>query len=117
MVDHKDVVLALLGASASLAGLLLVFLGFVVSVYSGLSDDHVRRIRDELGRAALALLGAFVVGLSCVGCAAGWLVGLGDDQSLYVAAVVLFFTQLVGLVAATAWTLRQLMGAKRRRTT
>jgi hypothetical protein len=36
VVLHKDVVIALLGASATIAGLVLVFLGLVVSAYDAL---------------------------------------------------------------------------------
>jgi uncharacterized membrane protein len=33
MVEHKNVILALVGAAASLVGLVLVFLGIVVTTY------------------------------------------------------------------------------------
>jgi hypothetical protein len=38
-VLHKDVVVALLGASAALVGLILVFVGLVVGAYGALAGD------------------------------------------------------------------------------
>jgi hypothetical protein len=114
-VSHDGVVLALLGASASLSGLLLVFLGFVVAVYGGLSDDGTDDARTKLGRAAFGLLIAFIIGLVCVATSTAWLVGFSHNQPLYDATVSFFALQLVGLTAATIWTLKELLWTHRHR--
>ena len=44
MVAHKDVVLALVGVSAALSGLLLVFLGLVVGTYVSSVERGERNI-------------------------------------------------------------------------
>src|SRR5438270_12350237 len=66
VVEHKDVVIASLGASAGLAGLVLVFLGLVVSAIdkypAGTKPAIVRKSR----RPALAILVSFGSGIACV---------------------------------------------------
>lgn len=109
VVAHKDVVLALLGASAGLAGLLLVFLGLVVGAYGGLAGDTPARVKAPLRRVGRFLMAAFVVGLACVGVASGWLVQLAGGEGLYVATVVLFAAQLAMLLLGTGWTLKELL--------
>jgi hypothetical protein len=113
-VPHGDVVLALLGASATLSGLLLVFLGFIVGIYGGLSNDGADDAKTKLGEAALGLLIAFVVGLVCVATSTAWLV-FSQSQPLYDTAVSLFALQVAGLTAATIWTLKELLSTRRQR--
>lgn len=109
MVAHKDVVLALMGASAGLAGLLLVFLGLVVGAYGGLAGDTPAAVKKPLRRIGRFLMVAFIVGLACVGVATGWLVQLTGSQALYVTTVVLFAVQLAALLFGTGWTLKELL--------
>jgi hypothetical protein len=115
-VPHGDVVLALLGASATLSGLLLVFLGFIPGIYGGLSNDGADDAKTELGRAALGLLIAFIVGLVCVATSTVWLV-ISQSQPLYDLATSLFALQVAGLTAATIWTLKELFTTRRQRVT
>jgi ABC-type xylose transport system permease subunit len=115
-VPHGDVVLALLGASATLSGLLLVFLGFILGIYGGLSNDGADDAKTKLGEAALGLLIAFVVGLVCVATSTAWLV-FSQSQPLYDMAVSLFALQVAGLTAATIWTLKELLSTRRQRVT
>ena len=113
MVAHRDVVIALVATSATLTGLVLVFLGLILAAYSGLyagtersaSDTTRRRYR----RVGAVLLGSFLLGLCAVVAAAVWLVRLGGSQGLYVAVLVLFFAQVVTLGGTTIWTLAQLL--------
>jgi hypothetical protein len=114
---HRDVVVALLEASASLSGLLLVFLGFVVTTYTSMASGTAVKARVSLERAAIGLLIAFVIGLSCVALATVWLVSQEGDTGLYVATAWLFGAQLTGLAGATAWAIKAMLWIRRRRST
>jgi hypothetical protein len=109
VTTHRDVVVALLEASASLSGLLLVFLGLVVSVYTGLSRGTADKARTSLERAAIGLLVSFLIGLSCVALAAAWLVDQECDGALYATTVCFFGAQLLGLGAATALAMKAML--------
>jgi hypothetical protein len=111
---HRDVAISLLGASASLSGLLLVFLGFVVSTYTSSGSGIALKARTSLERAALGLLAAFVIGLSCVALATVWLVAEEGDPTLYIATVWLFGAQLAGLALATAWAIKAMLWMHRK---
>jgi hypothetical protein len=115
-MGHGDIITALLGASAGLAGLLLVFLGFIVTASGSLDDDVPISIHRELQRTALVLASAFGIGLISVSLDTIWLVtASGGDSILYAAAVTLFGLQLVGLAGATGWTVRGILWAARRK--
>jgi hypothetical protein len=109
VVEHKDVVLALLGASAGLAGLVLVFLGLVVSAYGGLSGDTPAAVKRPLRGVGRFLLVDFALGLVCVALATVWLVELTAGMALYAATLVLFVAQLAGLAGSTVWTVKKLL--------
>jgi hypothetical protein len=114
---HRDVVVALLEASASLSGLLLVFLGFVVNTYTSMGSGTPVKVRRSLERAALGLLAAFVVGLSCVALATIWLTAEEGNAALYAATGWLFGAQLAGLAVATAWAIKTMLSRHRRTAT
>jgi hypothetical protein len=114
---HRDVVVALLEASASLSGLLLVFLGFVVNTYTSMGSGTAVKVRRSLERAALGLLAAFVVGLSCVALATIWLTAEEGNAALYAATGWLFGAQLAGLAVATAWAIKTMLSRHRRTAT
>ncbi len=103
---HEDVVLALLGASAGLSGLVLVFLGLVASATASFAPGTKPAIVNKARRPAYGVLASFGVGIACVGCAAWWLLLLHDNHALYLAVVWLFFAQLASLVVATVWAVR-----------
>jgi hypothetical protein len=111
---HRDVVVALLEASASLSGLLLVFLGFVVNTYTGMASGTAAKARTSLERAAIGLLIAFVIGLSCVALATVWLVAQEGDEALFTATAWLFGVQLTGLAVATVWAIKAMLWIRRR---
>jgi vacuolar-type H+-ATPase subunit I/STV1 len=108
-VEHKDVVLSLLGVSAGLSGLVLVFLGFVVSTYQSFERPTPKNVLSRYRNAAALVLAAFAIGVACVALATAWLLGLGHSQALYVAMVWVFGAQVVALVVATGWTVWQLV--------
>ena len=114
-MSHQDVMTALLGASASLAGLLLVFLGFILSASGGLDEDVPVGVLKTLQRVSLVIIIAFAIGLSSVAASAAWIVTAPGHDPLYDVALSLFALQVVGLAVATGWTARGLLWAGRRR--
>jgi hypothetical protein len=103
MTTHKDVVVALLGASAGLAGLVLVFLGLVSTNAGSFPPGTKPAIVERARRPALAVLVSFGFGLVCTATATLWLLRQYDHQGLYVVTVALFAAQLVSLSGATVW--------------
>ena len=106
---------ALLEASATLAGLLLVFLGFILTASGTLDDDVPLAVHKSLQKVSLVLLIAFAIGLSSVAVSAAWLVTAPGGDPLYDTAISLFALQIAGLAAATGWTVRGLLWAGRRK--
>jgi uncharacterized membrane protein YhaH (DUF805 family) len=109
VVDHKDVVTAILGAAAALAGLTLVFLGMIVNAYQdrgGVSSEAVRKRYMNL---AAFVLCAFVASLTCVGLATIWMLDPKGVSGLYVPVVVVFLASLVILLLATVLAVRRLL--------
>jgi hypothetical protein len=106
-VEHKDVVVTLLGASAGLAGLALVFLGLVAAATASYPPGTKAEIIAEKRRPAFAVLLSFGLGILCVATGAWWLLLLHDHQVLYIGVACLFVAQLAALVVATFWTIRR----------
>lgn len=106
-VLQKDVVIALLGATAALVGLILVFVGLVVGAYGALAGDTPQRIKARLRRTAGLTLIPFGLGLSQITVGTVWL--LDQLAWLYVLAVVLFLAAVGALAGAAFWTLRELV--------
>jgi hypothetical protein len=106
-VLHKDVVIALLGASATLVGLILVFVGLVVGAYGALAGDVPKAVKTPLRRTAGLTLVPFGLGLIQITAGTIWL--LHQSECLYVLTVVLFIATVVTLAAAAFWTLRELV--------
>jgi len=99
MPSDQDVVTAVFGAATGLAGLLLVFLGIVVSAFQSYSAAVPAAATAPYRRAGRAILLAFMLGLGSAAVALAWL--LSPSHGLYDAAVVLFCVQL-GTVAVSA---------------
>jgi hypothetical protein len=115
-MSHQVVVIALLESSATLSGLLLVFLGFILTASGSLDDDVPLAVHKALHKVSLILLTAFAIGLSSVAVSAAWLVAApSSGDPLYDAALSLFALQIAGLAAATGWTVRALLWAGRRK--
>lgn len=111
-IQHKDVVLALLGVSAGLAGLILVFLGLVISTYQSFPPPTPAPVLNRYRRIAAMVLGAFGLGIACVVVAAMWLIRLGNSEGLYAATVALFFAQIAALLIATGSTAYRLVWSR-----
>jgi len=108
MAKHADIVTVLLQASATLAGLALVFLGMIASATAARSPGETRSVLEKARRPVYATLSAFVAGVLCVVMATIWLVG-PRPAGLYATVVGLFFVQLAGLLTTTSWSIRQLL--------
>lgn len=109
MVEDKDVVLAFLGASAALAGLVLVFLGLVTAAYGALAGDTPKAVKKPLRRTGRVVLVPFGLAVACMAVATVWLLLSKPNEGLYVATVTLFLAQLASIVGAALWTLRELL--------
>ena len=105
MIEPRDVVLAILGAAAALAGLVLVFLGIIIAAYQsypgGMPVPVVRPYRIAGG----ALFGAFGLSLVTLTTCVIWL-ALGGPSGLYGWTIGLFFVQLLMIFAAAGWVTR-----------
>lgn len=108
MVEPKDVVIAILGASAALGGFVLVFLGIVITSkesYGGATGDEVLAPYRTSGT---VLLGAFGICLVTVALSLIWLIN-GGSTGLYDAAIALFAVQLVTVFSGAVWATRMVL--------
>src|SRR4051812_47995096 len=104
MGSERDVVTAVFGASSGLAGLLLVFLGIVVSTFQSYSAAVPAAATAPYRRAGRVIVLGFLLGLAATAVSLGWL--LSPDHSLYLAAVALFCVQLGALAVAAVGVAR-----------
>jgi hypothetical protein len=104
VVSDRDIVTAVFGAAAGLSGLLLVFLGIVVSAFQSYSAATPAAAVAPYRRAGRAILAAFLLGLATVAVALAWL--LSPSGSLRDAAVVLFCVQLGTLTVSAVGAAR-----------
>ena len=108
MVEPKDVVIAILGASAALGGFTLVFLGIVITSYESYAGGVADRVLSPYRRSGAVLLGVFAVCLITVALSLLWLIN-GGSVGLYDATIALFALELVvvfgGAVVATRMVL------------
>jgi hypothetical protein len=107
-VPHRDVVLALLGAASGLGGLVLVFLGVVVSTMQSFGGATPAGVLDRYRRAAGVTLAAFALAVADTAVAFAWLLRGGGD-SLYAAAAVLFGILLGAVLLVAASVTRMLV--------
>ena len=108
MIAEKDVVLAILGASAALAGFVLVFLGVIIASYQSYSGGVPAQVVAPYRTLGGILLGAFGLCLLVVFVCLMWLVDGGPDQA-YGATVGLFVAELVAVFAAAIWATRMVL--------
>jgi hypothetical protein len=104
MGSERDVVTAVFGASSGLAGLLLVFLGIVVSAFRSYSAAVPAAATAPYRRAGRVIVAGFLLGLACTAVALAWL--LSPSHGLYETAVVLFCAQLGALAVAAVGVAR-----------
>jgi hypothetical protein len=99
-----EIVPAIFGAAAGLAGLLLVFLGVSISAFQSYAGDVPAAATVRYRRAGAWILGAFLVGLVDVAVSLSWL--LTPGRGLRDVAVVLFAVELAATALAAAVTAR-----------
>jgi uncharacterized membrane protein len=102
-----NVVPAVFGAAAGLAGLLLVFLGVSISAFQSFAGDAPAAATARFRRAGALILGAFLLGLVVVAVSFSWL--LSPGRALRDAAVVLFAVELVATATAAIVTVRTVL--------
>jgi len=99
-----DVITAVFAAAAALSGLLLVFLGIVLSAFQSYSAATPAAAVAPYRRAGGAILAAFLLGLATVAVALAWL--LSSSRGLRDAAVILFCVQLATLTLSAVGAAR-----------
>lgn len=100
--------IAEVGAAAAIVGLVLVFLGVLVTSYQGLLGQLSQQNLSPIRRAAWLALAVFGAGLISLMLNITWLVAQGG-RCFYIGTLVLFFTLLAGLVAVAVYSARVLL--------
>jgi hypothetical protein len=101
--EKKDVVIAILGASAALGGFVLVFLGTVIAAYQSVPPGSPPQVRARNRQARWPIVGAFSLSLVSVAMSSVWLVVPGGAD-LYWANVFMFSTELALILTLALWT-------------
>jgi hypothetical protein len=106
VADHTTIITGVLGAAATLAGLLVVFEGYLLSVYSSFpaTADESSKQPYVIGVVAAAALITLSILIS-IG-ATLWLLGI----DLFWLVAVGFLVLLVGIVAASVWVTKLVLG-------
>mgnify|MGYP001366579013 CR=1 FL=1 len=108
MIEPKDVVLAILGASAALTGFVLVFLGVMIASYQSYAGDVPAPVTRPYRTMGGALYGTFGFSLITVALCLTWL-ALGGPAVLYGWTIGLFVVQLVAIFLAAGWATRMVL--------
>ena len=108
MIEPKDVVVAILGASAALAGFELVFLGIIIAAYQSYSGGVPERVVQPYRTTGSALLGTFGLSLVTVAISLLWLLN-GGSPGLYGWTIGLFALQLIAVFGSAAWATRMVL--------
>jgi hypothetical protein len=98
----KDVVMAVLGASAGVGGLVLVFLGVLITSFGAYPGDTSEVVLRPYRRGAWASVAVFAVSLVAVALSLAWL-AIAQPHWLYLLTLVVFCCLLAtvfGLAAA-----------------
>jgi hypothetical protein len=107
---RNEAVIAAAGASAALAGLILVFLGVVIAGYQAYPGGTPKRLLKPYRRIAVAILAVFALSLACAGLSLAWLVTGGGGGPLYPAVFGTFFASLIAIfVVAVETTYRTIL--------
>jgi hypothetical protein len=105
----KDAVLAMLGASAGLGGLVLVFLGLVIASYQGIPGDAPKAVKARAKRTGPFIVIVFGLSLASVALDLWWLAAPGGDL-LYHIALWVFAGLLLALLALAAGMTWKMLG-------
>lgn len=91
----------MLGASAGLGGLVLVFLGLVIAGYQSVPADAPNAVKARAKRAGPFIVAVFALSLASVGLSLAWLAWPGGDL-LYHVAIGAFAADLIALFVLAA---------------
>jgi hypothetical protein len=108
-MSHKDVITTVLAAAGGLAGLVLVFLGIVVTTYQSYPGNVDASVTSGFRQDAILTLIPFALGIACVCLSTVWLLLSKNNEGLYLAAIVLFFAQLASLLLAAGLVTRRVL--------
>ncbi len=111
VVEHKDVVLAILGAASGLGALVLVFLGVLVTTLQGFDSETPGAVLTPYRVVATETVAAFVLSILSVGMCIWWLAG-SQSRVPYVLTLVAFVAVLPLLLAAAGWVAWKLVLGK-----
>lgn len=109
MTEHKDVIIAVLGAAAVLAGLILVFLGFLITTYQGFDGDTPNSVLRKYRVSAWMTVAVFGLSLVVVGLATWWLVLVHPADSFYITVVAAFVSLLALLLGLAPFAVYRLL--------
>jgi uncharacterized membrane protein len=104
--SHKDIVLAILGAGTGFAGLVLVFLGILVSSFESYDREGKTAAQPKFEPAAWGSVGAFCLGLASVILALSWLLASPND-GLFVPVVVVFLFEVATVGIMAIWFVKK----------
>jgi hypothetical protein len=101
---RSDTIVAAAGASAALAGLILVFLGVVIAGYQAYPGGTPKRLLKPYRKATAAILAVFALNLACAGLSLIWLMTGGGEGLLYQVVLGTFLASLVGIFTVACLT-------------
>ena len=108
-LEHKDVILGVLAASSALSGLVLVFLGLIVTAYSTFEGDVPKRVKASLRRSGAYVFTPFILGIFCISFSILWMILPHSSNLLYVSTLIIFIGQLIALVTSSVVALKALL--------
>jgi hypothetical protein len=108
VIEPRDVVLAILGASAALAGFVLVFLGIMIASYQSYAGDVPAQVVKPYRTTGGTLFGTFGLSLVTVAVCLVWLIA-GGSAALYGWTIGLFVLQLIAVFLAAGWATRMVL--------
>src|SRR6266536_5788089 len=108
MVETKDVVLGIFGATSALSALVLVFLGLVAGAIGSFRTGVSAEVKRPYKIAGAVSFASFLLGISCAGLSTWWLT-LHQPHRVYMAVVITFVLQLALLVLAAGQVVIQMI--------
>lgn len=99
VVEHKDTIQAVLGASSALAGLVLVFLGLIVNTLQSYGSETPEVVTRAYRFMAAVIGMAFLLGILSVAFCVWWLAG-NQNRIIQGLALGFFAAQLVLLIGS-----------------
>jgi hypothetical protein len=108
VIEHKDVVLAILGVSGALTGFVLVFLGVMIASFQSFGGNVPAPVVRPYRMTGGVLFGTFGYSLVTVATCLAWL-ALGGPTALYGWTIGLFVVQLVAVFLAAGWATRMVL--------